>query len=196
MKLHHVLENLLSSKSKIKILEFLFRFPGKESSIREIANHVNISPNTVSIVMQDFRKTNLLKYRIIGDTHSYRLNLESVLYPMFRDLFKKEDNLMESLILLIKEYMNEADICVLFGSFARGTEEPDSDLDLLIVTDQKWKLKKNLDSLFNEVSTKYGTVISPMVFTHRQFNSMRKKPFVINAFKEGIFIKGSAKDEH
>ncbi|MFB6306817.1 MAG: nucleotidyltransferase domain-containing protein [Flavobacteriales bacterium] len=78
---------------------------------------------------------------------------------------------------------------ILYGSYARGDYKESSDIDLLILvnkenltrTDQK-KIKYPLYDI--EFDT--GVIISPMVFSKKEWNNVHKKTsFYENIYKEG-----------
>ena len=88
MKIHCILDDVLGSKSKIRILRLLFKYPEREFTEREIAEIINMSPNTVNLALHECRKTNIFIYKRIGKTHSYKCNSDSVLFSLFKDLFR------------------------------------------------------------------------------------------------------------
>jgi len=76
----------------------------------------------------------------------------------------------------------------LYGSYARGEEDTESDIDLLVVLDQIESYGAEVDRtgfLISEVSLKYGTSIS-RVFVSLSDWSGREAPFLLNAREEGI----------
>jgi len=76
----------------------------------------------------------------------------------------------------------------LYGSYARGEEESESDIDLLVVLDQIDHYGAEVDRtgyLISELSLKYGTSIS-RVFVSLSDWSGREAPFLVNAREEAI----------
>ena len=191
MKLHNLLDDMLDSKSKVRILRLLFRFPEREFTEREIARMIKMSPNTVNLALNNLRKTNVFVYKRLGRTHSYRCDADSVLFPLFKMLFGQERQMRDELLTLLKKELEGVGTCILFGSFARYEEKFDSDLDILIVTDSKEKAQGKIESLAQELLLRYSITLMPMLLSYREFTEKRQKGFVKEALSEGKIIVGN-----
>ncbi len=88
---------------------------------------------------------------------------------------------------------NGARLAVLFGSYARGTSTPRSDVDLLLVeaTDQPFldRLSRYLDPLVERL----GVGVELLVYTPAEFASLRDNRFVRRALREGKVLYESGK---
>lgn len=79
---------------------------------------------------------------------------------------------------------------VLFGSRARGSAAPDSDIDLLIVlTDMAaiGGLDRAIDIVMAELSLKYDTVLSASMATQEEIEH-DDLPFLDNVRHEGVVV--------
>jgi len=81
---------------------------------------------------------------------------------------------------------------ILFGSQARGDARPDSDWDLLVLLNkEKRNFKEDFDNYaypFTEIGDKYGTYVSAIVYTKKDWES-RPSVLKYNVEQEGIEIK-------
>jgi predicted nucleotidyltransferase len=81
---------------------------------------------------------------------------------------------------------------VLFGSYARGTNTKDSDIDLLILLDKdkiSWPEEKRVTYPLYDIEFETGTRISPVVLSSREWESKHKiTPFYKNVTREGIVL--------
>lgn len=188
VKLHDLLDDMLDSRSKVRILRLLFRFPEREFTEREIAKMIGMSPNTVNLAMHEFRKTNVFLYKRIGRTHAYRCNPDSVLFSLLGDLISEEKQMREDLLALLRDRLKGVGTCILFGSFARKEESFDSDLDLLIVTGNKGEAGTRTQRLAEELLRKFSITLAPMLFSVEEFGKKRQKKFIKEALSEGIVI--------
>jgi len=77
---------------------------------------------------------------------------------------------------------------ILFGSVAREEDTEDSDIDILIISNE-WEQIDSLiiDEVFNVV---LGTqeLISPYVLSEKQFEETKNFNFLTNVLKDGVVI--------
>jgi uncharacterized protein len=151
---------------------------------------IGISHNSVNIAMRDLAATNLFTFKPAGHAHIYSINKNSALFPVIESLFKGEVRLREDLIDTVSKGVKGIGTCIMFGSYARGDETLDSDLDLLIITDDKNNAKKACDDLLLQVRVRFDVHISPMILTENEFRSKRNRPVYKNAISEGKLIAG------
>ena len=83
-------------------------------------------------------------------------------------------------------------ILILYGSFARGDNTADSDIDLLILLD-KDKItindEKRITYPLYDLEFDTGQIISPLVFSKKDWEHRHKiTPFYENVSKEGIVL--------
>jgi len=104
----------------------------------------------------------------------------------------KKDN--KRITDLIREYVNAVDPkaeVILYGSRARGDEKPDSDWDLLILTDAEAGIeleRKFRDKLY-DLQLETDEVFSVFVFSKDEWHSRQRiTPFFHHVEREGIGI--------
>lgn len=176
-----MLEKLFTSKARIMILDYLF-FHKRETYLREIAKELKLSPSAVKRELD-----NLLNFGIIKKQKNKIILDES--NPFLEDLkriFLKTD----SISYPIKEFLEKinADFILIFGSFAQGKYNSDSDIDLLIIgkaTQQEvFKLLKPVEKLIKRE-------INPVIWTLQELKKNKGKGFVKDILKKNkIMIKG------
>ena len=111
-----------------------------------------------------------------------------------KNKFFRNKPVVNNLLYLIKDletiYEDDAVAVVVYGSYARGTEGPDSDIDIAIFVKKTSKQKR--DQMIDAVS-KYelvtGKVISAIEIDYKQFNTWKDSmPFYKNIQREGITL--------
>lgn len=80
----------------------------------------------------------------------------------------------------------------LYGSRARGTMEPGSDWDLLILLNKDKitvDIERNVTYPLYDLEFEIGEVISPMVYSEKEWNSKHRiTPFYSNVMREGKLL--------
>lgn len=105
---------------------------------------------------------------------------------------KKE--IIESIIALASHVLPHGAKLILFGSRARGTENSNSDWDLLILLDKEKRTVKDIDNYgfpFRELGWNLNTEINPIISTFSEMNTKKRFiPLYNNISNEGITIWG------
>jgi len=77
---------------------------------------------------------------------------------------------------------------ILFGSVARGDDTEESDIDILIISNE-WE---QIDSLITDevfkVVLEREELISPHVLSEKQFNETKNFNFLTNVLEDGVII--------
>ena len=80
----------------------------------------------------------------------------------------------------------------LYGSRVRGTEDSESDWDLLILINRDKitpEIEKEITYSLYDLEFEIGQVISPMVYSEREWNTKYKiTPFYNNVMREGRLL--------
>jgi predicted nucleotidyltransferase len=78
---------------------------------------------------------------------------------------------------------------ILFGSKARGDSDPESDLDLLVIVEEReQQLWQDIISLETALLLKYDTVISSLIMSrdNYEWHRQHRAPLYRNVHREGI----------
>jgi len=81
---------------------------------------------------------------------------------------------------------------ILYGSYARGEQKEDSDIDILILVNKEkitYSDEKRIKYPLYELEFESGTIISPIVFSRDEWEIRHKiTPFYKNVKQEGILL--------
>jgi len=176
MKFHTSLLNLLNSKTKVKIIRFLLTYEASMSE-REIASILKISHMSVNRTMRELADMNFVNFVVVGG------------HKLIKEVSERKEpleNLKEALLKNLPKALIKR--VVLFGSLAKGSERPDSDIDVFIVVknnQDKQKLEKFLDKLSNICLEVYGNRLAPYVLTEKEV-SQKKRLKIISEVNKGL----------
>jgi len=107
----------------------------------------------------------------MGNNNSFSIeDLKKILNPFF-----KKHNIIKA---------------VVFGSYARNTENRKSDLDLILVQ----RTGKRFFDRYNDIIDIYeylrGVQTDILIYTPEELERISSRPFIRNAFDEGVTIYG------
>ena len=193
-----MLEKILSSKSKVKILRILNENPEREFCLDDIVKHTSSSFGTISPSIRNLVSLRIVVTRKIGRTKLYKINKRNPIYPKLSELFKKEKTMLFD---IAREFVSELDkenirAIVLFGSVARGEMTEKSDIDLLLIMENTRRIKHRVNRLTQRFLEKYDAEIMPVYITQKEFKNKKAKldRFITNIIKEGKILFGTIGD--
>jgi uncharacterized protein len=102
---------------------------------------------------------------------------------------------LENILLSIKSTVKNVDpkaTVILYGSYARGDHNRDSDIDILILVDNKnlsLEDKKRLKYPLYDIEFETGMIISPLIIERSDWESRHSiTPFFENVKNEGVTL--------
>lgn len=77
---------------------------------------------------------------------------------------------------------------ILFGSVARGEDNDESDIDILIVSTKKAETKHKLMAKITDALLDGGIYISAKVISQKEYDDLQTTHFISTINKEGVVI--------
>lgn len=132
---------LFFTTAQQKILAFLGENAGEEFQEKEISKETGVKKSAVNLALRPLVKLNLINRRKIGRSSLYIADASN-------NLIREIKIILSILALdpLVEKLKSESMRVVLFGSLATGTNLPNSDIDLFILTNNP----KNVRKIINE----------------------------------------------
>ena len=126
-----MLERLFTSKTRVSILgEFLLN-PDSEYHIRELARIVKTTPIYVQKELKNLESLGLLGSRKKGNMVLYKLEAKSPIVEDLKRIFLKTESIGHEIFADLDA--KKIKFALIYGSFAKGTETSESDIDVLII---------------------------------------------------------------
>jgi predicted nucleotidyltransferase len=172
------LDAALSSQSKIRLLRALLPLEDAVSA-REAARLAVVPLPPALRALKDLVALGVLRRVELTSQHLYTVNREEALVQAgLEPLFAAEQKRVRSVFEWLREGLaNELSSGALltlavYGSAARGEDRPDSDFDVLAVTQGEAvsAVHDRLAKLGPELEKKFGLDISPLVVSTEQFH--------------------------
>jgi len=153
-----MLESIFGSKTRVSLLTLFCLNPGKQYYIREISRIINTTYVVVSAELKNLEKFGLLKSKLDGNQKYYRVDEQFFLYEDLQKLVLKTEGVIKTLkdeLAILKNI----DFLFVYGSFASGKANAQSDIDLFIVGNL------NYDDLIEVIGKNEKKIGRPINFT-------------------------------
>jgi predicted nucleotidyltransferase len=156
----------LTDGIEMRILSTLAREPDREFYQREIARLAAVSVGGASQRLREIVERGLVHARKSGRMIFYRYNLDDPLARQFKILLS-----VNRICDLVRDLAPHSRRVVLFGSCAEGMDVLDSDIDLLVVSQEGNVVRRTVSAYRDAV----GREVSPVVMSANQFRQLRVK---------------------
>ena len=120
------------SKNEALLLRLFFTNPGTEFYIQEIGRILGKKPGVFQRTLYNLERSGILASQYRANARYFRVNEGHPLFEEIKSIIAKTVGLIGSL----KEILRNAgsiDFAFIYGSFAKASENPISDIDLMIV---------------------------------------------------------------
>jgi predicted nucleotidyltransferase len=193
MLFHKYLEETIGNKPALSMLRAMIRRRGMVFTVRRLAEEAKISINECSLTTQYLERIGIINIQPIGKAYHLTLNEKSyILNQILRPIFEAEKNTMQQLIQMLKKYLtNKKTVsAVLFGSVTKGEERLDSDIDLLIISNDIDSAIDSVSKASSKVFEVFHGKISHIVFSEKQFKTKRNGDLMKSILSNHMLICG------
>ena len=198
MRFTKYLEDLLSAKTDVRILRAMCAYPTKEFNESELARVSGVGQKTVNRAMPKYAGYGIVSARTIGRANVYTLNSGHYIVEQLRQLFEVEKLAkleLEQALRAAFEGDGSLVSLMIFGSLAREEEEPSSDIDVFVITQDKEGAEKRLRAVEEVTMKKFGNVISEYILSPADFKLKRGTQTVKEISAHGELILGRHPDK-
>ena len=189
-----MIEKLLASKVKIKILRFFFDFPLVKRNVREIARECRIGFGIAASALKELNEVGIINAEKSGKEILYSLNNRSIFFPPLKKIFEIEREELANLPFIYRNLISDiiastknlAEVCILFGSIVTGTFSPKSDVDLFFVSNKEEAIREKC----MRIEKKYGIRIQTIVIERKDIKRFKKSSLFKTLRKESLLLFG------
>lgn len=162
-----MLEALLGSKLRAKVLGWLFSHPDERYFVRQLSALVKEDSTNVSRELARLEKTGILVSTTEGRQKYYQANRQSPLFNELHGLMLKTVGVADIIKKALEPRRADIKLAFIFGSVAKKAEDRFSDIDLLVVGDITFGDVVDLISTAEEALSRE---LNPVVYTLTEFN--------------------------
>ena len=162
------------SKTDWKTLDIFLDNPYKEFHLRDIARFAKISSSSAKRALDKLVKTGLINEKTKANLRIFFANSSEILFKQLK--ITKNIHFTKGLV----EKLKPAIAVIMFGSFAKGENSEESDIDIVVISNKKF-----------EITEYKGFIVQLHNFTPAQWAKAKKnnKAFVKDVL-EGIAMHG------
>lgn len=172
---------MIQKCSLFNVLSAFFKEPTKMHFIREISREINLAHTSVRKYIDILLKENLISKKKSKPFDGYIANREKDKFILYKRAFNLIS--LEPIISEIKDKISPKAI-VLFGSYQKGEDIEESDIDILLIS----KVKKTLD--FSRYEKQLKRQVHIVIVENLKKMDLPLK----NNIKKGIIIDGELSD--
>ena len=164
------IEKIFGSRIRAKILGWLFTHPDESFFVRQIALLLKEDPTNVSREMAKLEELGILRSKRNGNLKHFQTDQECPFFEELKSLVIKTSGVVGRIRASL-ERMSGIEYAFIYGSYAKGEEKADSDVDLLIIGDVELDL---LDTNLEKLEKMTGRDINYVLYSMAEFKSKKK----------------------
>lgn len=187
-----MLEKLLGSGARVRVLEVFLLNPGRDFYQREISTVTNLPIRAIQREVERLVKIGLLEKQIRGNRNYYKCRSDFPILEELKSIILKTVSLGKILEDYLQKKEEKIELAFIYGSFAKGEENISSDIDLIIVGNIT---SKETSSVLSSAKDMLSREINFVVYNKKEFTKKKKNHFLKEVLKEPkIFIIGTEGD--
>ncbi len=177
-----------------RVLELLLLQPAQRFHVRELARQTGTTAGTLHRELSKLAEAGLLLRERQGNQVLYQANRACPVFEELAGLFRKTSGAVSVLQQALRDLVPQIRFALLFGSLARGTETPGSDVDVLIVGEASFA---GVVKALYPAQELLQREINPVVYSDSEFllRLQNKEPLLLEVLsKPRLFLLGSEYD--
>jgi len=188
--MRQTIERIFGSRIRAKILAWFYMHHTENFFVRQLATLLKEDSTNLSRELSNLEKCGILSSTRQGSLKLFRANKNCSFFDELKGLVFKTVGIIAEITSAL-EKLTGVKSAFIYGSYARGEETADSDIDLMIVGDIN--LDK-LDSLISNLEKKSGRTINYVAYDFKEFLNKQKRRdgFIVDVLEgKKIIIIGS-----
>lgn len=165
-----MLKKLIGSRIRIIIFKLFIFNPKKEYYVREIERLTGQAFEPARRELIRLESTGLLKSRISGRQKYYSINSNHILFPEIKSMILKTVGIGDTIKGLM-EPRDDIRVAFIYGSYAKSTEDLESDIDLFVIGSI---FSRDLQEIVSGIESQTKREINPTIYSAQELKAKYK----------------------
>jgi len=186
-----MLVSLLFGTYRQRVLGLLLLNPERSYYVREIARLTDTAAGTLHKELARLAGVGLLLRESVGNQVRYSANRDCPVFEELASILRKTSGLVDVLAKALRPVENQIRLAFVFGSLARGEQQSNSDVDVMLVGGMSFA---DAVRVLHPVQETLRREINPVVYSPEEFHrrTANGDPFVQEVLsKSKLFIVGN-----
>jgi len=166
-----MMTELFGGASRYKVLKKLYEQPGERHHLRALAAMTGVSSGTLHTTLRRLERAGLVRRVEHKPLVFYQAPVDDPRLAPLVELFRNESSLVEDIRSALKPFAGKIRYAGVFGSYARGEDRADSDVDVLVVGPENGI---KVQAALAPVARKHRRAVNAAVFSERVFIKMAR----------------------
>jgi len=176
-----MLERLFTSRVRVRLLTLFITHPSESFYIRQITRITGETYNNIRQELQNLAALGFIQGERQANALYYKVNTEHFLFPEIKILILKTEAVGDRLREALSRLGN-IQVAFLYGSTAKGTDFPSSDIDLMVIGEVNLDV---LDKMINTIEEEFGRTVNYTLFSAKEWQNRVKQR---NSFVKDVLI--------
>ncbi|MFH1209971.1 MAG: nucleotidyltransferase domain-containing protein [archaeon] len=176
---------LYEETAKNKVIEVLFRYPEKEFSLSDLAREAGVAKANIGKILGEFQEAGLINIEKLSKIWRIKANQTNWLYIRSKIVYNLNFVYKSGLVEFLVDFFKNPKAIVLFGSFRKGEDLSNSDIDIAIESDEV----KEYQTIVLRELLEFENIIKKKIQIHL-FNRKDIDINVFNNIANGILLWG------
>jgi predicted nucleotidyltransferase len=158
---------VLFTRTQRGVLALLFGVPERSYYVNEIVRSAGLGVGTVQRELEALSSCGLVSVESVGNQKHYRANMRAPIFEELRGIVQKTFGLVDVLRELLAPVASQIELAFVFGSVAKGTDRADSDVGLMVVSEQLGFV--DIADIAIDARLRLGREVNPVVYKGADF---------------------------
>lgn len=161
-----MLSSLLFSDYRRRVLGLLLLHPDTTYHVRELARLTGTSAGTLHKELTKLTAGGVLRRQEVGNQVRYSADRDCPVFEELASILRKTSGLVDVLVEALSSVENDIVLAFVFGSVARGEQQSNSDVDVMLVGNLGFA---DAVSVLHPVQATLQREINPVVYSLEEF---------------------------